>query len=262
MGPGRVAALRVTVVAFLCVAAVLTPLTASADIDDGQVVFCLSARHLSDLRAAAIALGIQVPADDGQLANWRIGHEADFDRACAALFSAEGPVVVDDSQDNWFDRALPFLTGLAGAIFSYAVAALQNRSGRGAAIGDSLRLALIDFNRAAIVYASKNTLDNSAELNMTASRTRLVEQLALVRAERYRWETVETLYQTLTDGNLGTAQLTINWKENTPEARDHRTEILGDLKKLHETGLEIAAALAQPMRPHFRLTSAKRAGTT
>jgi hypothetical protein len=257
---GRSARLfRAAIVLIACLGGVLSPMPAFAQVTDPQVVFCLSPKHETDLYAAAVALRLPVPAKTSQLAGWEIRDPADFTRACEALYAAEGPIVPDSGSAGWFETALPFLTGVFGAVLGYGATALQNRQNRGVRLGDELRSALEDFYEIA-----RRSLDLNGtgppEDDLIQRRGQLVAHLATVRAERPRWSVVDALYDELTSGDLGEPALSIDRTQNTSATRAHRDAVKTKLETLRQTGQKVAVALTRTLRPYPGLATRNGAG--
>jgi hypothetical protein len=191
------------VVAALGVAAVLlvgggAPASADAE-DDAQAVFCLTVKSDQNLRSAGKAIGVEVPSD---VDAWRRAKPSEFERVCSALYGSEKA-----PSPGWFSQALPFLTGLFGAVLAYAATAWRDRIARGRKQGEDLRAALVEFDNAASGFLT-SYVGAKSETAVLASRAKLVSQLALVKSEHPGWTRVRALLDELRDGLLG-EQLTV-----------------------------------------------------
>jgi hypothetical protein len=250
MGRHRDVLARAGAVVVCCAALLLLPSTASADpADDARVVYCLAPAHRADLINAAQSLGIAVPTDPARLPAWRAAAPDDFDRACQALYTAQGPMTSDSS--SVFSTLLPFLTGLFGALLTFLAAFWWNIVNRGTALGDDLRAAIGTFHQAGTAYLAGG--GSVEEGPLRAARGVLVDKLARLSAEHRRWTTLRTLYDTVTTGELSKATLGVDWDQQSQAQRDLRTRLGVGLDGVRDTGEEIATALRRPLRPHPEL---------
>jgi hypothetical protein len=207
---------------------------------DGLVVYCTAPAQRGDLLNAAESLGLGSRAAgrlvvDGvslELADWRVRHSEDFDRACAALAFAQRP-----PRPSTLATALPFLTGVSSALLAFAAALAVAGVNRGRERAERLRTAYNEMRQAAEAY--------SIGFDKAALRTKLVDhqrtlvsQLATTKAARPRWNQVTLLHEDLTSGELGTA-ITAG-----------STELSALLTRAQEPTFAIAAALEHPLWFH------------
>jgi hypothetical protein len=204
--------------------------------DDAKAVYCLTVKSERNLRAAGTAIGVDVPKD---VTAWRKDKPAEFERVCSALYGAE-----KTPSPSWFTEALPFLTGLFGALLAYAAAAWRDRVTRGRKQGEDLRAALTEFETSARAFLGGYVGDRS-DTAVLAARARLVSQLAVVRSEHRGWSRVESLLLELRTGALGAA-LTGPGAGQGDEARTRAAR----LDQLRDEVLLVATAVTTPVRPH------------
>jgi hypothetical protein len=229
-GKRAVAAVGITALAAALVLGGGAPAVADSE-DDAQAVFCLG-KGRAGLLDAAKAIGVTA---DGNVDAWRRDEPSEFRRVCAALYGSEKA-----PSPGWFSQALPFLTGLFGALLAYAATAWRERVNRGRKQGEDLRVALVEFQNAATEYltAYPATKSDTAVLN---SRAKLVSQLALLKAERRGWKRVGRLLGELREGSLGES-FTTRSGQSDPAALRKAIQGLGDEVLL------VATALARPLR--------------
>ncbi|UIX34839.1 hypothetical protein [Streptomyces sp. GQFP] len=112
---------------------------------DAQLVYCLAPAHRTDLRTAAVRLGLLKADADVTPEQWAKDHGDDFGRACAALMAAESDSpgtaaqAKEADKDGWLMTALkqlPLL--LLGALLTLGGQSYE----RGSAERRSLRLEL------------------------------------------------------------------------------------------------------------------------
>lgn len=200
--------------------------------DDAQAVFCLTVKSDLDLQRAGRAVGVEVPGDiDG----WRRAKPSEFQRVCAALYGSEKA-----PSPGWFSQALPFLTGLFGALLAYAATAWRERVNRGRKQGEDLRVALVEFQNAATDYLTAYPATKSDTAVLT-SRAKLVSQLALLKAERRGWGRIGRLLEELREGSLGESFTTRSGQADQSALRKA-------IQGLGDEVLLVATALARPMR--------------
>jgi hypothetical protein len=200
--------------------------------DDAQAVFCLAVKTDVDLQRAGKAVGVEVPGD---IDAWRKAKPSEFERVCAALYGSEKA-----PSPGWFSQALPFLTGLFGALLAYTASAWRERVTRGRKQGEDLRVALVEFQNAATDYLTAYPASKPDTAVLT-SRAKLVSQLALLKAERRGWRRVGRLLEELREGSLG-EPFTTRSGQADPAALRKAIQALGDEVLL------IATALARPVR--------------
>ncbi|HWO68596.1 MAG TPA: hypothetical protein VNO31_52055 [Umezawaea sp.] len=239
------------VVAALGVAAVLlvgggAPALADGE-DDAKAVFCLTVKSERSLRDAGKAIGVEVPSD---VPAWRSAKPAEFDRVCSALYGSEKAPSPD-----WFTQALPFLTGLFGALLAYAATAWRDRVTRGRKQGEDLRGALVEFENAAGAYLSAY-VGNKPDGPVLVSRAKLVSQLALVKSEHRGWPRVQALLDELRDGLLGEQLTARAGQGDAARAKDARAR--AKLEELRDEVLLVATALTRPARRHPEMSPRTR----
>jgi hypothetical protein len=249
MGRHRDVLARAGAVVACCAALLLLSATASADpADDARVVYCLAPAHRADLINAAQSLGIAVPTDPARLPAWHASAPDDFDRACQALYTAQGPQATDSG--GVFSTLLPFLTGLFGALLTFLAAFWWNIVNRGTALGEELRTAIDAFHQAGAAYLAGG---GAEEDPLRAARRVLVDKLARLTAEHRRWTTLRTLYDSVNTGELSKAKLGVDWDEQSQAQRDLRARLGVSLDGVRDTGEQVATALRRPLRPHPEL---------
>lgn len=228
------------VVAVLGVAAILLvggggPAFADGE-DDARAVFCLNVKTDFDLKRAGTAIDVEVPTD---IDAWRKTKPSEFERVCSALYGSEKV-----PSPGWFSQALPFLTGLFGAVLAYVATAWRDRITRGRKQGEDLRAALVEFENAASAYLSAYVAAKSdAAVLMLTSRAKLVSQLALVKSEHRGWGRVQSLLDELRDGPLGEPFTTRAGQADAARLR-------AKLEELRDEALLVAGAVAKPVRWH------------
>lgn len=239
------------VLAALGVASVLVlggGVPASADgEDDARTVFCLG-KGRADLRGAADSLGVPAPTE---IAKWPTTAPADFARVCAALYGAEKA-----PSPGWFSQALPFLTGLFGALLAYVATAWRDRITRGRKQGEDLRAVLTEFTTAGSAYLSPANFGGRSDAAVVAARAKLVSQLALVRSEHRGWRRVATLLDELRDGSLGEPLTARTGQGDAARSRD--AQLREKLDELRDEVLLVATALARPARQHPEMSPRSR----
>ncbi|HEX4220761.1 MAG TPA: hypothetical protein VHZ97_00205, partial [Pseudonocardiaceae bacterium] len=227
----------------------LLPATAGADpADDAQVVYCLAPAHRPDLINAAQSLGVAVPSNPSQLPAWRNSAPADFDRACQALYAADGKATASTSVVS---TLLPFLTGLFSAVLAFLAAFWWNRVNRGTALADELRVAVAAFHIAGIAYLTAGA--NRDEDSLRAARRILIGKLARLRAEHRAWTVLGPLHDDLNAGELSKAKLGVDWDVRGQRQREQLKRLIERFDEIRDTGERLAAALGRPLRPHPEL---------
>jgi hypothetical protein len=239
------------VVAALGVASVLllgggAPALADAE-GDAQAVFCLTVKSDQNLRTAGKAIGVEVPTG---VEEWRKAKPSEFERVCAALYGSEKA-----PSPGWFSQALPFLTGLFGAVLAYAATAWRDRIARGRKQGEDLRAALVEFETATNGFLTSYVAAKS-EAAVLTSRAKLVSQLALVKSEHRDWPRVRSLLDELRDGLLG-EQLTARAGQGDAAKAKH-ARAGAKLEELRDEVLLVATALTRPARRHPEMSPRTR----
>ncbi|MCS7481371.1 hypothetical protein ACFFQW_23290 [Umezawaea endophytica] len=239
------------VVAALGVAAVLLvggggPARADAE-DDAKAVFCLTVKSERNLRDAGKAVGVEVPSD---VPAWRAAKPAEFERVCSALYGSEKAPSPD-----WFTQALPFLTGLFGALLAYVATAWRDRVARGRKQGEDLRGALVEFENAVAAYLSAY-VGGKPEGPVLTSRAKLVSQLALVKSEHRGWSRVQALLDGLREGPLGESLTQPAGQGDAARARGAQLRVR--LDELRDEVLLVATALTRPARRHPEMSPRSR----
>ncbi|HEX6347284.1 hypothetical protein [Umezawaea sp.] len=215
--------------------------------DDAKAVFCLTVKSERNLRDAGRAVGVEVPSD---VPAWRRAKPAEFERVCSALYGSEKA-----PSPGWFTQALPFLTGLFGALLAYAATAWRDRVARGRKQAEDLRGALVEFENAVTAYLSAY-VGKRAEDPVLVSRAGLVSQLALVKSEHRGWSRVQELLDGLRDGPLGEALTQRAGQGDAAKARDAQLRVR--LDELRDEVLLVATALARPARRHPEMSPRPR----
>lgn len=204
--------------------------------DDAKAVYCLTVKSERNLRTAGTAIGVEVPQD---VTAWRKDKPAEFERVCSALYGAE-----KTPPPGWFTEALPFLTGLFGALLAFAAAAWRDRVTRGRKQGEDLRAALTEFETASRAFLGGYVGERS-DTAVQAARAKLVAHLAAIRSEHRGWRRVEALLGELRTGLLGPA-LTA---PGAGQGEAVKTRIAG-LDRLRDEVQLVATAVTTPLRPH------------
>ena len=212
---------------------------AHAEPEDHELVYCLSPAQAQPLRDAAIALG----ADKAKVADlpaWRRGDAEAFEKACQALYEAQ-----KQPPQDVLDKALPFLTGLVGALAAYVATAWQARVTAGRADRDALVAAATEFRAAALEYASTYVV-NRDSARFDKAHTALLTRLRRVVAEHPSWPSAEAAKNTIVSGPLSPEAL--GGLSGGPGKREEAA-----VEELHSALDRVAAALATPGRWHRSL---------
>ncbi|WP_156757256.1 hypothetical protein [Actinokineospora pegani] len=213
---------------------------AVADPEDHELVFCLAPHQQRPLREAAVALG----ADRGKVADlaaWRKSDAEAFDQACTALYEANKVPSPDT-----LDQLLPFLTGLFGAVTTYAATAWQTRVTAGRAERDALGREATEFHDAVVEHV---TVFDSDGKRVEAARTALTARLLRVVGDHPSWPSAQAALEAVTTGPLSADALA--------RATD-QAAVATHAQRLLVATHRVAGALATPGRPHRAL---RRDGT-
>lgn len=229
-------------VLLLCSFTVVGPAVAIADPDDAKVAFCLSAAQRSALTETAQVLDLRPEAD---LAGWRKNKRADFNRACEALYDAQ-----KTPQPGALTVALPFLTGVVGALLAFVAAAWWDRINRGRVLADALRLAVKEFHEEAVSYLDE-WVPSKPHVEFDAKRSRLEHQLAVVRSERRWWRKPRRMTAELTTGRFG-QNMTAGWDASNEQTRTSQQRCAEGLPVLRDDLLAVSAALTSPLLGWWR----------
>jgi hypothetical protein len=243
---GRAVGWTVGAVFVACAATALTiQFVAIRDAENDELaVYCLSPAQRGALIDAAVALdlagksGDQLVADGVALspAEWRAARADDFDRACAALSTATRPPRPSD-----LATALPFVTGVTGAVLAFVAALSVGRVSSGRERAEALRSAFDDFRRAVEAYVEgfdRDTLNAMLAVTRGALRSRL----ALVRTAHPRWTQVAAVERELDGAEIGAAM--------TEARQGDGGKLTARLSGMQNAVFQIAHSLEQPLRRH------------
>ncbi|GGK94167.1 hypothetical protein Sme01_56870 [Sphaerisporangium melleum] len=178
------------------------------DIEDEQLVYCLSSSHRDNLASAAAALDPRLTAIGDRLApqksgtlsleQWRAGDPAAFAKACRALTAAVPALKQEDPPNPLWNALSVVFTTLSGGLI--ALVAAEWRTAANAGVERAVRLGDLadDFFSAAGDYAEARSAGRppSAQAFDTA-HTALVRELDRVRRHRPQWPKVAAARRTV-----------------------------------------------------------------
>jgi hypothetical protein len=218
--------------------------------DDALLVYCLAPAQRDGLIDAAGALGLAGRSGDRLVVagttldpvGWRAKQPDDFLRACGALSTA-----TRQPRPSALATAVPFLTGVTGAILAFAAALSLASVNRGRERADRLRSAFDEFRRTAEGYI--DGWDKSRlQAKMAESRGALLSQLTIVHGSHPHWAPVRAARLELIDGDLG--------KVASAMLAMDSAALTARLLSMRDTVFLIAHALERPLWPHPAMRTA------
>ncbi len=223
---------------------------AAADLDDSEVAFCLNRTRADGLRDTIIALDLPDRSTLSDLPGWRSRHQAEFERACTALYSAEKVV-----RSPWADL-LPFLTGFAAAALAFFAAAWRDRITRGRQTADALRKAVAEFKTAATTFV-ENYAGNRQQDKLRAARGVLAAELSEVVASHRRWVVARAEAERVESGPLAHQPMSEGWTGTAADATK-AADLKAEIRCLDAQAVRLVRALSRPWHPHVSLWRIRR----
>jgi hypothetical protein len=231
-----------------------------APIPDARIVYCLDPVHQPAVADAAVALGLAPRATGADLvlsghvltlAQWRVNHRADFDRACLAqsapAFSASGGGLE------------PTLTALLqvtfGAVLSFASGGYVYLRERASSLAGELRTAWTRFASAVVEFTASMPGGPDGRPPLAPQRERYTDLRSVlhrVEAHRNGWKAVRDVLDEI-DQRLSPTAVSAQWNDADPNAvAARRAQISDELDKQALAVERIAKAVERPLRRRGR----------
>ncbi|MGW0432957.1 hypothetical protein ACWDV4_10490 [Micromonospora sp. NPDC003197] len=257
--------LPLTAAALLAVGPLPTPASAD-DRADAALVFCLSADQRPHLVEAAVVLGLTHPGSapdrlttngqDRSIEQWRSGHRADFDRACAALIGAQRHETGSSTEQSngLFALLVPaLLSGAVGWFFSAQLATAGARRVQ----ADGLRTASRAFVDAGEAFLRQQQTAQAGlppdDETVHTRRVELAAALDQVASARRWWRMPQRLSETLSGTPLGPA-MTEDWFPlDTADRASRATALRSALGRFAAEVEQVARAVQSSGLPRTRM---------